>query len=74
MNRLVIVLVMLVAVAATARAQTAPVRLTLDDAIAQGLAASHRLAEIGARQDAAQAVEEQRRALAMPEVALPRGQ
>jgi outer membrane protein len=73
MSRPVIVLVMLVAIAATVRAQTAPVRLTLDDAIAQGLAASHRLAEIGARQDAAQAIEEQRRALAMPEVALLAG-
>ena len=38
--------------------------LTLDEAIARGLEASHRLAEIGAREDAARAVEDQRKAAA----------
>jgi len=55
-----------------ARAQ-APVRLTLDEAVARGLDASHRLAELGARLDAAQAVEDQRKAASMPLVALQAG-
>jgi len=38
-----------------ARAQEAPVRLTLDDALARGLEASHRLAALGARVDASDA-------------------
>ena len=36
-------------------AQTTPLRLTLDDAIARGIEASHRLEELGARQEAARA-------------------
>jgi outer membrane protein len=47
--------------------------LTLDQAIARGLAASHRIAEAGARQEAAQAVEDQRRAAAMPLTSLQAG-
>lgn len=43
-------------------------RLTLDDAIACGLAASHRLAEAAARVDAAHAVVGARRASALPAV------
>ena len=54
------------------RAQT-PVRLTLEDAIARGLEASHRVAEIEARQEAARAVEDQRKAASMPQVALLAG-
>jgi outer membrane protein TolC len=54
------------------RAQT-PVRLTLEDAIARGLDASHRVAEIEARQEAARAVEDQRKAASMPQVALLAG-
>jgi outer membrane protein len=50
-------------------AQTAPLRLTLDDAIARGLEASHRLEELGARQDAARAVEDQREAASRPHLA-----
>ena len=53
-------------------AQT-PVRLTLQEAIARGLEASHRLAEIGARQEAAEAVSDQRKAASMPQVALLAG-
>ncbi|HEY3043156.1 MAG TPA: TolC family protein [Vicinamibacterales bacterium] len=53
-------------------AQT-PLRLTLDEAIARGLEASHRVAEIDARQDAARAVEDQRKAASMPQVALQAG-
>jgi outer membrane protein len=63
---------LLLATARTASAQ-ASVRLTLDEAVMQGLAASHRLAEIGARQKAAQAIEDQRKAAAMPQVALQAG-
>ena len=58
--------------APTAWAQ-APVRLTLDEALMRGLDASHRLAEIGARQEAAQAVEDQRKAAARPQAALQAG-
>ena len=59
---------MLFAAADAARAGAA-VRLTLDEAIARGLEASHRLAEIGAREDAARAVEDQRQAASMPQLA-----
>ncbi len=47
-------------------AQTAPVVLTLDDAIARALDASHRLGEVRARADGAQAAIEVRRAAARP--------
>lgn len=50
-------------------AQTGPVRLTLDEAIARGLEASERLEELTARQEAARAVEAQREAAARPQVA-----
>jgi outer membrane protein len=48
-------------------------RLTLDDAIARGLAASHRLSEIDARQEAARAVRDQRRSASMPQASLQAG-
>jgi outer membrane protein len=51
----------------------APVPLTLQDAVARGLEASHRLAELGARQEAAGAVEDQRKAASMPQVAMLAG-
>jgi outer membrane protein TolC len=54
------------------RAQTV-VRLTLDDAIVRGLDASHRVAEIEARQEAARAVEDQRKAASLPQIALLAG-
>jgi outer membrane protein len=56
------------AVAAGAGAQTAG-RLTLDEAIARGLAASHRLAELAARQQGAAANADGRHAAKMPQVA-----
>lgn len=69
MKRPVTVLLVLVGTAHVAFAQTAPVRLTLDDAIARGIEASQRLEELSARQDAARAVEDQRDASARPQVA-----
>jgi len=72
MTRSSIVLILLCLVLADARAQT-PVRLTLDGAIARGLEASHHVAEIDARQEAARAVEDQRRAASAPQVALQAG-
>jgi outer membrane protein len=51
----------------------APLRLTLDEAIARGLGASHRVAEIDARRDAARAVEDQRKAASMPQISLQAG-
>ena len=52
----------LLAVTAAAAAGQSPVTLTLDEAIAQGLANSFRLAELEARQDSAEAVEQGRAA------------
>jgi outer membrane protein TolC len=49
------------------------VRLTLDDAIAQGLANSHRLAELQAREDGARAAESGRGAARLPVVAAQAG-
>src|SRR5581483_4963090 len=51
-------------------AQTAPLRLTLDDAVARGLAVNHRISEVGARIEAARAVEDQRKAADRPLVDL----
>ncbi|HET7216873.1 MAG TPA: TolC family protein [Vicinamibacterales bacterium] len=56
-----------------ARAQSPETRLTLDEAIAQGLANSHRLAELQARADAALANEQGRGAARLPVVALQGG-
>jgi outer membrane protein TolC len=50
-----------------------PVAITVDDAIARGLAASHRLAEAIARGDVAQAAVAQRRAAALPQIAAQAG-
>jgi outer membrane protein len=58
---------------ATDRQAPGPVSLTLDEAIAKGLAASHRLAEATAQGDAAQAVANERRAAAMPTAAVQAG-
>ena len=46
-----------------------PVRLTLEDAIARGLAVSHRLAEAAARGEAADAVVALRHAALLPQIA-----
>jgi outer membrane protein len=57
-------------------AQTPPVpvvRLALPDAIERGLQASHRLAELGAREEAARAIEDQRKAATLPQIALLAG-
>ncbi len=61
--------------ASGARAQTPapPVSISVDEAIARGLAASHRLAQAIAQGDAAQAVAAQRRAAALPQLAAQAG-
>ena len=69
MKRLPTILLFLLCGANVAMAQTAPLRLTLDDAIARGIEASYRLEELGARQDAARAIEEQREAAERPQLA-----
>jgi outer membrane protein len=69
---LTITLVTLFAGAAV-RAQESAVKLTLDEAIAQGVANSKRLAELQAREDAAKASEEGRRADQLPTVAVQGG-
>lgn len=72
MKRWLILLLWLSLGVAGAHAQAA-LRLTLDEATSRGLEASHRVAEIDARQDAARAVEEQRKAASMPQLALQAG-
>jgi outer membrane protein len=69
MKRGPIVLLLVVGVADLAVAQTAPVRLTLEEAITRGIEASHRLEELRARQDAARAIEGQREAAQQPQLA-----
>jgi outer membrane protein len=60
----------LVTIPARALAQDVPVPLTLEDAIARGLANSQRLAELDAREAAAAASEAGRRAAGLPTVSL----
>jgi outer membrane protein len=72
MKRTLTLLCVFVALRATA-AQELVLRLTLDEAIARGLANSHRLAELQARRQGAEAVEAGRTAAAMPSVALMGG-
>jgi outer membrane protein TolC len=73
----VTVVATLLVLASPAHAQPAgpppSVTLTLDDAVARGLAASHRLAEALARGDASTAVVGQRRAAARPQASLQGG-
>jgi len=71
--RLVACVLGIVALSARAAAQEATLRLTLDEAIAQGLANSLRLAELQARQDAAQAAQAGRGAAQRPSLALQGG-
>ncbi len=66
-------LLTLLFLAPTMLSAQAPIQLTLDDAIAQGIANSLRLAELEARQDAATAVEEGRGAARLPIVAVQGG-
>lgn len=68
MKRLLITLLLLLGGARVAFAQTAPLRLSLDEAIARGLEASDRLEELGARQDAARAIAGQRAAAERPQL------
>jgi outer membrane protein len=72
MKRSLIVLGWLCLGIANTRAQT-PLRLTLDEAIARGFDASHRIAEIDARQDAARAIEGRRKTASTPQIALLAG-
>ena len=69
MKRVFILICCLVCAPAVAFAQAAPLRVTLADAIARGLEASHRVDELTARQDAARAVADQREAAEHPQVA-----
>jgi outer membrane protein len=54
-------------------AQTAPLRLTIEDAVARGLATSHRIAEMAARRDTAEAIVDERRAASKPLMAAQAG-
>jgi outer membrane protein len=56
-----------------AREQGAVTRLTLDEAIAQALANSHRLAELQAREDGARAAEDRRGADRLPQLSAQAG-
>jgi outer membrane protein len=75
MKRAIVAAAALSVMAAHARAQAppSPVSITIDDAIARGLAASHRLAEALAGGDAAQAAAAQSRAAALPQIAAQAG-
>ena len=59
-----------VLLASAAAAQEPVLRLTLDEAVARGLANSHRLAELQARKAGAEAAVAGRAASAMPSIAL----
>ncbi|MGH9148547.1 MAG: hypothetical protein ACRD1Q_17690, partial [Vicinamibacterales bacterium] len=63
---------MLVLLATTLHAQE-PIRLTLEEALARGLQASHRLAELDARRVAADAASDARGAADRPIVSLQGG-
>jgi len=54
-------------------AEAAPLRLSVDEAVQRALEASHRVREAAARADAAEAVVEQRRASALPQIAAQAG-
>ena len=69
MKRVSVILLLLLAAADNAVAQTPPLRLTLDEAITRGIEASHRLEELSARQEAARAIEAQREAAQQPQLA-----
>ncbi len=69
MKRVSIAFLFVAGFADLALAQTAPVRLTLDEAITRGIEANPRLEELLARQEAARAVEGQREAAQQPQLA-----
>jgi outer membrane protein TolC len=66
MRHAAFVVLVLLGTSAPAAAQSAA--LTLDDAITRGIEASHRLVELGARQDAARAIEDERDAAERPQI------
>jgi outer membrane protein TolC len=66
---LAVLVALLPAAAAGQPPETAPLRLTLDEAIRRGLETSQRIAEAAARGEAADAVAGQRHAAALPQVA-----
>lgn len=68
MKRSLIALICAVAAPGVVFAQAAPLRLTLEEAVARGIEASHRIEELTARQDAARAVEGQRDAAERPQL------
>jgi outer membrane protein TolC len=68
-----VLIAIVLAGAVPAAAQPAAEPLTIEDAIARGLQASHRLEEAAARGDAARAVVDQRRAAALPVVQVQAG-
>jgi outer membrane protein len=61
------------ALLAGSAAAQAPLRLTLDDAVSRGLAESHRIAELKARQDGAAAAIQGRQAAKLPQVSAQAG-
>lgn len=70
------VTLIVLATTALAGAQTpgaTPLRLTLEEALARGLNASHRLAEVTARRDAASAAADARHASTLPQIAAQAG-
>jgi outer membrane protein len=69
MTRAVFAGLVLLGISTAGFAQTPPLRLTLEEAIARGVEASHRLEELGARQEAARAIEDQREAAERPQIA-----
>lgn len=69
MKRLATIVLLVFGAARVSSAQTPPLRLTLGEAIARGMETSHRLVELGARQDVARAIEEQREAATRPQLA-----
>jgi outer membrane protein TolC len=73
MTRLLIFVTAFSFTASALRAQTSSSTLTLDEAVARGLTASHRLSEIEARQDAARAIQAQRRAAELPQASVQAG-
>ena len=73
MKRPLSVFLLLLGAANAAFAQAPPLRLTLDEAVTRGIEASHRLQELSARQEAAQAIEDQREAAELPQFAAMAG-
>lgn len=73
MKRSLFVYLMVLAAPNAGSAQAPVLRLTLEDAITRGIEASHRLEELGARQEAARALEDQREAAELPQLAAMAG-